>query len=74
MFRIILINEDKKTAYGKEIEYIDYGSSKVLSVYHADLNFKEVIEYISLNGENLIYLNIENTLYGLIPELEIELV
>lgn len=52
IFRILLIDDNSKKAFVKDIEYMDNVFSEQLCIWSADLDYAQAIQTISLQGED----------------------
>lgn len=73
IFRIILIDDTSKKALIKDIEYIDAGSSEKLSIWGANLDYKEAIQTISDYGSDELIETAENMIDIFMVEEDIKL-
>lgn len=73
VFKVILVDDNEKSAFVKEIEYIDFGSSDVLCVYRADLDYKLMMDHINAKGVSDLFENLDSYGYVSTEEFEINL-
>lgn len=64
LYRVVLLNEDKKTVVVKDVEYIDYGYSEALVVYSAILDYEKVLNHVNTKGLPDFFENVYNYTYN----------
>lgn len=72
VYRIVSVDEDAKTAFVKDVEYIDYGFSEALCTYHADLDYEDIMDHINTKGFSDLFDNTEEYANVFAEESEID--